>query len=172
MKNVLEYKGYLTRIEYSVQDRVLYGKIEGIKDLVNFESDSVDGIVYEFHCAVDDYLEMCAELGETPDKAYSGTFNVRVSPILHRKLAMQAIREGETLNSTVEKAIRAYTDARLITFPRYGLSCSPSILFQSISFASFAVSSLLNVRIKLNTTLVVYNDSGVKLTFLANVTSS
>lgn len=110
MKNVLEYKGYLTRIEYSVEDRVLYGKIEGIKDLVNFESDSIDKIEYEFHCAVDDYLEMCKELGESPDKAYSGTFNVRIHPTLHRKIAMMAFKQGETLNSTVEKAIAAYMD--------------------------------------------------------------
>ena len=110
MKNVLEYKGYLTRIEYSVEDRVLYGKIEGIKDLVNFESNSTDEIEIEFHNAVDEYLQMCEELGENPDKAYSGTFNVRISPVLHRKLAMQAYKTGETLNSTVEKAIEAYTD--------------------------------------------------------------
>ena len=110
MKNVLEYKGYLTRIEYSVEDKVLYGKIEGIKDLVNFESDSITQIEHEFHCAVDDYLQLCEELGESPDKTYSGTFNVRINPVLHKKLAMQAFKNGETLNGTVEKAIAAYTE--------------------------------------------------------------
>lgn len=110
MKNVLMYKGYLAKIEYSVEDKVLYGKIEGIKDLVNFESDSIDDIEYEFHSAVDDYLEMCAELGAEPDKAYSGTFNVRINPSLHRKIYLKAIKNGETLNRTVEKAIEAYTN--------------------------------------------------------------
>lgn len=108
MNNILKYKGYVTRVEYSVEDHVLYGKIEGIKDLVNFESDSVEKIEHEFQCAVDDYLAMCEELGEQPDKAYSGTFNVRISPLLHRKLAMQAFEEAETLNSTVEKALEMY----------------------------------------------------------------
>lgn len=108
MNNVLRYKGYMSTIKYSVEDRVLYGKIEGIKDLVNFESDSVEEIEHEFQCAVDDYLAMCEELGEQPDKAYSGTFNVRISPLLHRKLAMQALEEGETLNGTVEKALEVY----------------------------------------------------------------
>lgn len=108
MNNILKYKGYVTRVEYSVEDHVLYGKIEGIKDLVNFESDSVEKIEHEFQCAVDDYLAMCEELGEQPDKAYSGTFNVRISPLLHRKLAMQAFEEDETLNSTVEKALEMY----------------------------------------------------------------
>ncbi|MBE6949424.1 MAG: type II toxin-antitoxin system HicB family antitoxin [Ruminococcaceae bacterium] len=110
MNNILKYKGYLARIEFSVEDMVLYGKIEGIKDLVNFESDSIDKIEEEFHNAVDEYLQMCEELGENPDKAYSGTFNVRISPALHRKLAMKAYKTGMTLNSAVETAIEAYTD--------------------------------------------------------------
>ena len=108
MKNILEYKGYLTKIEYSAEDKVLYVKIEGIKDLVNFESSSADEIEREFHSAVDDYLQMCEELGEAPDKAYSGTFNVRISPALHREIAMLAFKSGESLNSMVDKAIAAY----------------------------------------------------------------
>ena len=54
MKNILQYKGYFTKIEYSVEDRLLYGKIEGIKDLVNFESENVEEIEQEFKNAVDD----------------------------------------------------------------------------------------------------------------------
>lgn len=105
MKNILQYKGYFTKIEYSAPDHLLYGKIEGIKDLVNFESESVIGIEQEFKNAVDDYLELCQELGQEPDKIYSGTFNVRISPELHRAIAMRAIKAGDSLNSTVEKAI-------------------------------------------------------------------
>lgn len=108
MKNILQYKGYFTKIEYSVEDRILYGKIEGIKDLVNFESESVEDIEQEFKNAVDDYLELCQELGQEPDKTYSGTFNVRISPELHRAIALQAIRTGDSLNSTVEKAIDSF----------------------------------------------------------------
>ena len=59
--NTLEYKGYRTKVEYCAEGKVLYGKIEEIKDLVNFESDSVDRIEKEFHSAVDDYLALCEE---------------------------------------------------------------------------------------------------------------
>lgn len=110
MNNILEYKGYIAKIEYSAADGVLYGKIEGIKDLVNFESETAAGIEQEFHSAVDDYLALCAELGQEPDKAYSGTFNVRVSPVLHRSLAMLAAKNGTTLNAEVEKALSKYTN--------------------------------------------------------------
>lgn len=111
MKNsVLEYKGYHTAIEFDNDDFVLKGKIEGIKDLVYFESKDADSIEKEFHDAVDDYLEFCKEVGKTPEKEYKGTFNVRISPELHKKLAFKAIKNGESLNSCVEKAIENYVD--------------------------------------------------------------
>ncbi len=105
--NILEYKGYYTKIEYSAEDKVLFGKIEGIKDLVNFESESPEKIEAEFHSAVDDYLAFCADLGQDPDKPYKGMFNVRVSPELHRKAVIAADKRGETLNAFVVDAIRA-----------------------------------------------------------------
>lgn len=56
---ILKYKNYITNIEYSEEDNVFYGKIEGISDLVNFESEDLDRIEQEFHDAVDDYLLFC-----------------------------------------------------------------------------------------------------------------
>ena len=47
-------------MKYSAEDRVYYGKIDGIDDLVNFESDSAEGLEKAFHSAVDDYLNMLA----------------------------------------------------------------------------------------------------------------
>ena len=105
--NVLEYKGYHARIEYDAEDCVLYGKIEGINDLVNFESDSLDMIEDEFHNAVDDYLLFCKEVGKNPDKEYKGSFNVRIQAEDHRNLAVLAELENTSLNSMVEKAVRA-----------------------------------------------------------------
>lgn len=54
--NILNYKGYYTKIHYSAEDEVLYGKIEGIKSLVSFENTSVKEIKKEFQKAVDDYI--------------------------------------------------------------------------------------------------------------------
>lgn len=105
--NILEYKGYYTKVEYSAEDKVLFGKIEGIKDLINFESESPAKIEEEFHSAVDDYLAFCKDLGKDPDKPYKGMFNVRVSPELHRKAAITADKRGESLNAFVVSAIRA-----------------------------------------------------------------
>ena len=62
----------------------------------------------DFETAIDDYLEMCAEKGIEPQKVYKGTFNVRISPELHRSLAVYAASHNMTLNSTVEQAIMNY----------------------------------------------------------------
>ena len=51
---------------------------------------------------------MCSEKGIEPQKVYKGTFNVRISPELHRSLAVYAASHNMTLNSTVEQAIMNY----------------------------------------------------------------
>lgn len=64
----LEYKGYKTIPKLSILDAVYYGTIAGIKDLVTWQSDTVEGIAKEFHSCVDDYLDFCIEIGKEPEK--------------------------------------------------------------------------------------------------------
>ena len=63
-----KYKGYECDFQYDEEDLTWYGKIEGIRDLVNFESETYDGLEEEFHKAVDDYLKFCEEMGKEPNK--------------------------------------------------------------------------------------------------------
>ena len=83
--------------------------------MVDFECQNIQDVEKEFHAAVDEYLTFCAELGKEPDKEYKGTFNVRISPELHKNLVNFAMRNGDTLNATVEKAIESYVLSRDIT---------------------------------------------------------
>ena len=108
MSDLMEYNGYFGTVEYSAPDRMLFGKVIGIKGLISYEGDSVTSLRKDFEGAVDDYLEMCANGGIEPQRAYKGKFNVRVSPELHKTLAMYSAAHGKTLNSTVEEAIRKY----------------------------------------------------------------
>lgn len=62
----------------------------------------------EFHAAVDEYLEFCKEVGKELDKEYKGTINIRIFPESHKKLAVVALINGDTLNATVEEAIAEY----------------------------------------------------------------
>ena len=103
--NVIEYKGYHTIVRYVPESHTLRGKIEGINDYVDFDCKDLKSVEIEFHKAVDDYLEMCKELGKKPEKEFKGTFNIRIQPELHKQLYIEALKEGVSLNKMVEKAI-------------------------------------------------------------------
>lgn len=115
MKNYLEYKGYISTIEVSVEDRVLFGTINGINDLVTFEGENLDELENAFQEAVDDYLDLCARNKKDPEKAYKGQFNVRIPSELHRKIAINATKQRMSLNQYVECALTDYTDESLNT---------------------------------------------------------
>lgn len=71
MKNrdVLRYKGYTAQPEYSTDDRIFYGTILGISDVVDFQSENAGELEKEFHKAVDSYLDFCKEIGKEPEGA-------------------------------------------------------------------------------------------------------
>ena len=108
MSNTMKYKDYSGSVEYSDEDGVFFGRIIGINDRITFDGDNVKSLRTNFEDAVDGYLEVCSQIGKEPDRAYKGTFNVRIAPELHRDLAVYSVSHGKTLNSTVEDAIRSY----------------------------------------------------------------
>jgi predicted HicB family RNase H-like nuclease len=103
--NILKHKGFYGSVEYSASDECFFGKIIGTADLVTFEGDCVDGLKKAFVDAVEDYLVLCNEVGKNPQKSYKGSFNVRISPELHKEAATVASSKGISLNAFVEKAI-------------------------------------------------------------------
>lgn len=106
MNNTMEYKGYLGSVEFSEADALFYGRVLGIRALISYEGQTAQELLGDFHGAVDDYLALCAEAGTEPERAYKGSFNVRVSPELHRAAARYAAAHQMSLNSFVESALR------------------------------------------------------------------
>ena len=109
--NTMTYKGYVGSVAYSEKDQVFFGKIEGINGLVNFEGESVKELTEAFHEAVDDYLAYCADEGITPDKSYTGTLNVRLTPAIHRQIAMLALQAGQSINAYIKEALEEKVEA-------------------------------------------------------------
>ncbi len=105
MDNNLSYKEYIGTVDFCAEDDVFYGKVHGINDLITFEGTSVKELKKNFKEAIDDYLETCSELNKEPNKTFKGTFNVRLNPELHQKIAISASKKKITLNEFVKKAI-------------------------------------------------------------------
>ena len=106
MSNLLSYKNYNGTVEYSREDSCLFGKVIGIKSLLSYEGGSVKELEEDFKYVIDGYLADCLERNVEPEQPYKGTFNVRISPELHRNIAVYAIEHGKSLNAVVEEAIR------------------------------------------------------------------
>ena len=106
MNNTMEYKGYVGSVEFSEEDALFYGKVLGIRALISYEGTNAAELVADFRGAVDDYLELCAQSGTEPEKAYKGSFNVRISPELHKQAVIAAMSHNMSLNSFVETSIQ------------------------------------------------------------------
>ena len=106
MNNVMEYKGYVGSVEFSEKDGVFYGKVQGIRSLISYEGTTANGLVSDFHEAVDDYLEACKKEGSSPETPYKGSLNVRFkNSDIHRRAAVYAIMHEQSLNSFIEEAV-------------------------------------------------------------------
>ena len=102
----LEYKGYTGTIEYSSEDNLLFGQVMGIRSLISYEGKTGKALERDFKAAVDQYLADCKEEGIKPEKAFKGSFNVRVSSDLHREAALYALQSKMSLNSLVAESIK------------------------------------------------------------------
>lgn len=103
--NTLKYKDYIGSVEFSEEDGIFFGKIEGIDGLVNFEGESVTELTNAFHEAVDDYIAYCEAEGIEPCKSYSGSLNVRLTPDIHSRIAILANQAGISINAFIRSAV-------------------------------------------------------------------
>lgn len=111
MKNIIEYKSYIGSIEFSQEDELFYGKVQGIRALISYEGTTAAELIADFHNAIDDYLALCHDQGKEPEKAYKGSFNIRVSPELHKKIAVYAMEHNISLNNFVEQSVEKQLSA-------------------------------------------------------------
>jgi len=102
----LSYKGYTGSIEFSREDDLFFGKVLGIQSLISYEGKTGKELEKDFQEAIDDYLETCKLNESTPEKAFKGNFNVRISPQLHYKAALLAMEKNMSLNNFVAESIQ------------------------------------------------------------------
>lgn len=104
--DILEYKGYTGTVEFSVPDKCFHGRILGITHLFTYEGNTFDELEEDFKGCIDDYLFDCEQEGVKPQKPFSGTLNIRIGSELHKNIALEARKKGETLNSFIKKALQ------------------------------------------------------------------
>ena len=105
----MKYKGYTGLVELEEGSDVLFGRVIGLRDVITFQGETVAEVTQAFHDSVDDYLEFCAQRGESPEKPYSGQFVLRLPPSLHRELANAAEKAHTSLNAFIENVLSEFS---------------------------------------------------------------
>ena len=84
---------------------ILFGRVIDINDVITFKAKTVEEARQEFHNSVDDYLAYCEDLGEEPDKPFSGKLPFRTTPENHRKIFIAAKKSGKSINAWMDEVL-------------------------------------------------------------------
>ncbi len=102
---MMTYKGYWGEVTFDDEAKIFHGEVIGLKDVITFQGKNVDEIEQAFKDSINDYLEFCKERGEQPEKMYSGNVRVRMPKELHAHLALEAARQGVSLNDLINSKL-------------------------------------------------------------------
>lgn len=101
----MEYKEYKAVIEFDEEAELFHGEVITTKDVITFQGTNVEDLKQAFVDSVDDYLSWCKERGEEPDRTFSGKFNLRISPDIHRELTYLARKQNKSLNNFIAEKL-------------------------------------------------------------------
>ncbi len=114
--NIMKYKGYSARVEYSPADRCFVGRVLGIRDVVGFHGDSVAELERDFKETMEFYFDTCRKEGKNPDRPYTGKVVLHLPPELHRQIALESETAGKSIDDLVIEALREAREVQ--TSPR------------------------------------------------------
>jgi len=108
MSSTLQHQGYEGSVLYSAEDRMLHGRLLGIRDMISYGGTDLDDLEKNFRDAVEEYLAFCRETGRPPNKPFKGSFNVRISQSLHQRAVRFAEEHDRKLNAVINDALQEY----------------------------------------------------------------
>jgi predicted HicB family RNase H-like nuclease len=104
--NLMSVDGYYARIEYNSDTDLFRGEILGLSGGADFYGANPDELRREFKKSLDVFLEVCKDQGIEPRRQFSGKFNLRIPPELHKQLAMAAEAQGKSLNALAQETLQ------------------------------------------------------------------
>jgi predicted HicB family RNase H-like nuclease len=104
--NVMTVDGYHAKIEYDEELDLFRGEILGLNGGADFYGKSPKELRTEFKKSLQVFLDVCQEKGLEPRRNFSGKFNLRISPKLHERLAIEAQAQGKSINTLAQEALQ------------------------------------------------------------------
>jgi predicted HicB family RNase H-like nuclease len=104
--NVMTVEGYHAKIEYDEELDLFRGEILGLNGGADFYGKNPKELRTEFKKSLKVFLDVCKEKGLEPRRNFSGKFNLRISPALHERLAIEAQAQGKSINTLAQEALQ------------------------------------------------------------------
>ena len=100
---------YLKVVEWSEEDQCYVGTAPGLI-IGGVHGKSQDNVFKELCVAVEEAVSTLRKEGkplpsETADKHFSGKIALRISPSLHKKIAIKAQQRGESINRFIQEQL-------------------------------------------------------------------
>jgi predicted HicB family RNase H-like nuclease len=105
MKRMMNYKGYAGQMEVDDEAGIIFGRVLDIRDVITFKGETVAEAKQAFQDSIDDYLTFCEELGQEPEKPFSGKLPFRTTPERHRQLFLAATRANKSINAWMDEVL-------------------------------------------------------------------
>ncbi|PCI29999.1 MAG: toxin-antitoxin system HicB family antitoxin [SAR324 cluster bacterium] len=101
MINIMEIEGFKAVIKYDPEIEMFRGEFTELNGGADFYAKDIENLKIEGSISLKMFLEACENRGITPQKIYSGRFNVRVPKSLHADIVCAASADGKSLNQWV-----------------------------------------------------------------------
>ena len=101
----MTHEAYVATVELDEEAGLFHGEVINTRDVLTFQGRTLDELRAAFADTLADYVEWCRERGKEPERPYSGKFNLRLSPELHRRVATAAAKSGKSINGFVAETL-------------------------------------------------------------------
>ncbi len=83
----------------------MHGTVVNARPVLHFVDRNIEELGAAFAYTIEDYREWCKERGVEPERPYSGTLSQRIPAELHRRVAEQAAKAGESINQFIAERL-------------------------------------------------------------------
>jgi predicted HicB family RNase H-like nuclease len=101
MTGTMTHDGYVAVVDIDEDAGVMHGRVVNARAILTFEGESIGELREAFADTIADYRDWCRERGVEPEKPFSGTLSLRLTPELHRRVAEKAALTGASVNQFI-----------------------------------------------------------------------
>lgn len=105
VSDYLVYKDYYGTMRIDIEQDMLFGHVIGMNDKIIYQGRTVKALEKDFQESVDEYIELCNEVGKKPEKSFTGNILFRATSQRHSKIALAAQHCGKSINAWLSELV-------------------------------------------------------------------